>query len=135
MDFGDARCGVAISDALGITAQGLDTIAGGNMQKVAVALTLLALDNDAGEFVVGFPKNMNGTVGERGKRTQKFAKILGEVSGLPVTLWDERLTSVSAHNTLREANVRASKQKGSVDKIAAVLILQGYMAKNKNFGG
>ena len=128
---------MAVSDALGITAQGLDTVYESNMQKVASRLTAMAAELGAGEFVVGFPKNMNGTVGERGIRTQEFAKLLNETSGLPVTLWDERLTSVSAQNILKDSARRVRREKGNTDKISAVLILQGYMEKQNitNMGG
>jgi len=131
IDFGDARTGIAVSDLLGITAQGLDTLNEKNPERVAEYLCNLAKELNATEFVVGFPKNMNGTVGERGEKTQKFAKLLEERSGLSVKLWDERLTSTAAHNVLAEANVSGKNRKNAVDKIAAVMILQGYMESKK----
>ena len=127
VDFGEARIGVAVSDLLGITAQGLDTLKEKNMERVVAHLCKLAQELVAEEFVVGLPKNMNGTIGERGRRTQEFANLLEKKSGLSVKLWDERLTSVSAHNVLSEGNVRGKKRAAAVDKIAAVLILQNYM--------
>jgi len=134
VDFGDARCGIAVSDALGITAQGLDTLNEKNMERVVDYLCNLAKELGAAEFVVGFPKNMNGTIGERGKRTQEFAKLLEERSKLPVKLWDERLTSTAAHNVLAEANVSGKNRKNAVDRIAATMILQGYLASLNNGG-
>jgi len=128
VDYGEARVGIAASDLLGITAQGLDTLHEKDSSKVVAHLCALAKELNAGEFVVGFPKNMNGTVGERGERTQAFAKQLGEMSGIPVKLWDERLTSSAAHGVLAESGVSGKNRKGAVDKIAAVMILQSYMA-------
>ena len=130
IDFGEARTGIAVSDPLGITAQGLETFAEKDIIKVVEHLCTLAKEYNSREFVVGFPKNMNGTVGERGERTREFAKLLEERSGLPVKLWDERLTSSAAHNVLAEANVSGKNRKLAVDKIAAVMILQNYMAAN-----
>ena len=131
VDFGDSRTGVAVSDYLGFTAQGLDTLKEKNTLRIVEHLIRVAAFYGASEFVVGLPKNMNGTIGERGKKTKKFAEELSERSGLPVTLWDERLSSVSAHNTLSEGNVRGQKRKDSVDRIAAVLILQGYLESKR----
>jgi putative Holliday junction resolvase len=127
VDYGDARVGIAVSDALGITAQGLDTLQEKDTTKVIAHLCALAKEYNATEFVVGFPKNMNGTVGERGEKTQEFAKLLKDASEIPVKLWDERLTSSAAHNVLAEANVSGKNRKNAVDKIAAMLILQNYM--------
>ena len=127
IDYGEARVGIAVSDLLGITAQGLDTLNEKNQARVIEHLRGLAKEYNAAEFVVGLPKNMNGTLGERGIKTQEFAKLLEEASGISVKLWDERLTSAAAHNVLAEAQVSGKKRKNAVDKIAAVLILQGYM--------
>ena len=134
VDFGDARVGIAASDSLGVTAQGLDTLHEKNMERVIDHLCSLAKELSATEFVVGLPKNMNGTIGERGIRTQQFAKLLEEKSRLRVKLWDERLTSAAAHSVLAEGNVSGKKRAGAVDKIAAIMILQGYM-QSKNNGG
>ena len=131
VDFGDARVGVAVSDPLGITAQGLDTLNEKNMESAAEHLRNLASELGAAKFVVGFPKNMNGTIGERGKRTQEFAKLLEEKSGLPVILWDERLSSAAAHGVLAQSGVSGKKRTGAVDKIAATMILQSYMESIK----
>jgi len=128
IDFGEARTGIAVSDPLGITAQGLDTLQEKDIVKVVEHLCEISKEYDASEFVVGFPKNMNGSIGERGERTQEFAKLLEEQSRLHVKLWDERLTSSAAHNVLAEANISGKNRKGAVDKIAAVMILQSYMA-------
>jgi len=132
VDFGDARVGIAVSDLLGITAQGLDTLNEKNPKLVVAHLCKLAVELGVSEFVVGLPKNMNGTLGERAIKTQEFAKLLESDSGLPVILWDERLTSAAAHNVLAEANIRGKNRKNAVDKIASVMILQGYMDSKSN---
>ena len=101
------------------------------MQKVAEHTAELAKNLKAEKIVLGFPKNMNGTIGERGKKTKKFASILRELTGLEVILWDERLTTVSAHNLMNETNVRGKKRKDTVDRVAAAFILQAYLDSNK----
>ncbi len=127
VDFGDSRTGYAVSDALGFAAHTLEVYSEKNMLKVAEHTAHLALDLKAEKIVLGFPKNMNGTVGDRGKKSRKLAEILREKTGLQVILWDERLTTVSAHNLMNETNVRGKKRKESVDKIAAAFILQSYL--------
>ncbi len=127
VDFGDSRTGYATSDALGFSAHTLETYAEKNMTKVAHHTAELVEKLGAKKIVLGFPKNMNGTVGERGKKTKAFAKLLGTLVDCPIILWDERLTTVSAHNLMNETNVRGKKRKDSVDKIAAAFILQAYL--------
>ena len=131
VDFGDSRTGYATSDSLGFAAHTLETYNEKNMNKVAQHTAELAKNLNAEKIVLGFPKNMNGTIGERGKKTKAFAKLLRELTALEVILWDERLTTVSAHNLMNETNVRGKKRKDSVDKIAAAYILQGYLDSNK----
>ncbi|MDO4743673.1 MAG: Holliday junction resolvase RuvX [bacterium] len=131
VDFGDSRTGYATSDVLGFSAHTLETYSEKNMNKVAEHTAKLAKELNAEKIVLGFPKNMNGTVGERGKKTKAFAKLLREMTGLDVILWDERLTTVSAHSLMNETNVRGKKRKDSVDKIAAAFILQAYLDSNK----
>ena len=131
VDFGDSRTGYATSDALGFSAHTLEVYPERNMNKVAQHTAQLARDLGAERIVLGFPKNMNGTVGERGKKTKAFAKILRELTGLEIVLWDERLTTVSAHNLMNQTNVRGKKRKDTVDKIAAAYILQGYLDSKK----
>ncbi|MEJ8304078.1 Holliday junction resolvase RuvX [Saccharibacillus sacchari] len=127
LDYGDRRIGVAVSDAFGWTAQGIEVIQrredGSHLQRIVE----LAKLNEAEEVVVGLPKNMNGTIGPRGELCIEFAESLRELLGLPVHLWDERLTTVSAERTLLEADVSRKKRKQVVDKIAAGLILQNYL--------
>ncbi len=131
VDFGDSRTGYATSDALGFSAHTLEVYSEKNMKKVAEHTAELACRLGAEKIVLGLPKNMNGTVGERGKKTKAFAKILRELIEVEIIMWDERLTTVSAHNLMNETNVRGRKRKESVDKIAAAFILQGYLDSNK----
>ncbi|MBQ2932078.1 MAG: Holliday junction resolvase RuvX [Clostridia bacterium] len=131
VDFGDSRTGFATSDALGFSAHTLETYSEKNARKVAEYTAALAKKLNAEKIVLGYPKNMNGTVGERGKKTKAFAKLLGELTGLEVILWDERLTTVSAHNLMNATNTRGKKRKDSVDKIAAAFILQAYLDSTK----
>ncbi len=127
VDFGDSRTGYAASDALGMAAHTLEVFSEKSMMKVAEHTAQLAKELKAEKIVLGFPKNMNGTVGERGKKSKKLAAVLEEMTGLPVVLWDERLTTVSAHSLMNETNVRGKKRKAAVDKIAAAFILQAYL--------
>ncbi|GAB6929420.1 Holliday junction resolvase RuvX [Paenibacillus sp. JCM 10914] len=127
LDYGDRRIGVAISDVFGWTAQGLEVIErrrdGGELDRIAE----LVKEHEVGEVVVGLPKNMNGTIGPRGEICMEFASTLRESLSLPVHLWDERLSTVSAERTLLEADVSRKKRKQVVDKMAASLILQNYL--------
>ncbi len=132
VDFGDSRTGYAVSDALGFSANTYETFHEKNMMKVAEHTIELVQNLGAEKVVLGFPKNMNGTVGDRGKKTKTLAKILKEKLDCPIILWDERLTTVSAHNLMNETNVRGKKRKDSVDKIAAAFILQAYLDSCKN---
>ncbi|WP_019533548.1 Holliday junction resolvase RuvX [Paenibacillus ginsengihumi] len=127
LDYGDKTIGVAISDELGWTAQGLEVIRRSSAEKDLERLSEIVRDYGVTEIVVGLPKNMNGTIGPRGEICQAFAETLHEILHLPVRLWDERLTTVSANRTLLEADVSRKKRKQVIDKMAAALILQGYM--------
>ncbi|MFS0839816.1 Holliday junction resolvase RuvX [Paenibacillus sp. UNC499MF] len=127
LDYGDKTIGVAVSDLLGLTAQGIEVIRRASPQHDLDHLRRLIGEYEVTEIVVGLPKNMNGSIGPRGELCQEFAAQLTETFNLPVRLWDERLTTVSATRTLLEADVSRKKRKQVVDKIAAVLILQGYM--------
>ena len=127
LDYGDKTIGVAVSDLLGLTAQGIEVIRRASPQHDLDHLRRLIGEYEVTEIVVGLPKNMNGSTGPRGELCQEFAAQLTETFNLPVRLWDERLTTVSATRTLLEADVSRKKRKQVVDKIAAVLILQGYM--------
>jgi len=129
LDVGSKTVGVAISDALGWTAQGIETV------KIDEANGEFGIDRIAElmkeytitEFVVGFPKNMNNTVGPRGEASENYKKLLEETFSLPVKLWDERLTTMAAERMLIEADVSRKKRKQVIDKMAAVMILQGYL--------
>lgn len=129
LDVGSKTVGVAISDALGWTAQGLETIKI-NEEKQEFGFTKIGQiikDHEVNKIIVGLPKNMNGTVGPRGEASQFFATELERLFGLPVVLWDERLTTMAAERVLIEADVSRKKRKKVIDKMAAVMILQGYL--------
>jgi len=127
IDYGDRRIGVAVSDELGWTAQGLEVINRTNEERDLNRIEELVRAQQVGEIVVGLPKNMNGSIGPRGEICIAFAKQLEQALHMPVHLWDERLTTVSAERTLLEADVSRKKRKQVVDKMAASLILQNYM--------
>lgn len=130
LDYGSVTVGVAVSDALLITAQPVEVIK--RKSETKLRQTLARLEEIIGEYevdkiVLGYPKNMNNTLGERVERTEEFKEKLEKRTGLEVVLWDERLTTVSAMEVLKEGGVRRENRKTYVDKIAAVLILQGYL--------
>lgn len=130
MDFGSKTVGVAISDPLGITAQGIEIIRRERESMLRHTLTRLEeliVEYQVEEIVLGFPKNMNDTVGERAQKSLEFKDKLERRTGLPVTMWDERLTTVSADRAMIEAGIRRENRKEYVDKLAAVFILQGYL--------
>ncbi len=130
LDFGSKTVGVAISDALLVTAQGVETISRkspGKLRRTLARIEELILEYQVGKIVLGYPKNMNNTEGERCGKTLEFQEMLERRSGLSVVLWDERLTTVAAERTLMESGVRRERRKGYVDKVAAVLILQSYL--------
>lgn len=129
IDFGDSRTGFAISDLLGFGATSLPHCKEKNMLKVADHAVRLVQEHGAARIVLGFPKNMNGTIGPRGEKTKAFAQVLTQLLGedFPIILWDERLTTVSAHHLMNETNVRGQKRKNSVDSVSAAYILQGYL--------
>lgn len=130
LDFGSKTIGVAISDPLGLTAQGIEIIRRKSENKLRQSLArieALILEYEVSSIVLGFPKNMNNTVGERGEKTLEFKSTVERRTGLPVILWDERLTTVEAERTLIEGEVRRENRKQYIDKLAAVLILQGYL--------
>jgi len=130
LDYGSKTVGVAISDALCITAQGIETIQRkeeNKLRRTLARIEELVKEYEVDRIVLGFPKNMNNTIGERGEKTLEFRTMLERRIGLPVILWDERLTTVEAERTLIESNVRRENRKQYIDKIAAVFILQGYL--------
>ncbi|KIL41065.1 Holliday junction resolvase [Gordoniibacillus kamchatkensis] len=127
LDYGDKTIGVAVSDELGWTAQGVETVRRTTAERDFARLKELVAEFNVGEIVVGLPKNMNGTIGPRGEICIAFAREVEAILGLPVRLWDERLTTAAAQRTLLEADVSRKKRKAVIDKMAAALILQGYM--------
>lgn len=132
IDYGDARTGVAISDLLCSIVGTTYVIPSRNREKAVADIVKLAKDNLVGEIVVGLPKNMNGTEGIRAELCREFADRLREAAGLPVTMWDERRTTVEAHNILSQHNYHGKKRKNTVDAVAASLILEGYLAFRKH---
>lgn len=127
LDYGDRRIGVAVSDALQWTAQGIGVVETRRDGQELDEIAQLISQHEVSEIVVGLPKNMNGTIGPRGEICIAFAQSLREKLNLPVHLWDERLTTRSAERTLLEADVSRKKRKSVVDKMAAVLILQNFL--------
>lgn len=130
LDYGSKTVGVAISDPLGITAQGIETIhrkAEKKLRQTLARIEALAKEYEVDRLVLGFPKNMNNTIGDRAEKSLEFKEMLERRTGLPVVMWDERLTTVEAERTLIESKVRREDRKKYVDKIAAVFILQGYL--------
>ena len=130
LDYGSKTVGVAVSDGLGITAQGVEIIRRtqeNKLRKTLARIEELIAEYDVGILVLGYPKNMNNTIGERAEKTLAFKEMLERRTGLPIVMWDERLTTVAADRVLIEAGVRRENRKGYVDEIAAVFILQGYL--------
>ena len=130
LDFGSKTVGVAISDPLGYTAQGVEIIRRNSENKLRQTLArieVLILEYGVGSIVLGYPKNMNNTIGDRALKSEEFKEMLERRTGLTVTLWDERLTTVEANRTLIEGGVRREDRSKYVDKLAAVFILQGYL--------
>ena len=135
LDFGSRTTGVAVSDPLGITAQGVETIVRkdeNKLRQTCARIEELIKEYEIEEIVLGYPKNMNNTAGERAEKTEEFKAMLERRTGKPVILWDERLTTVAAERVLMESGVRRENRKAVVDKIAAVLILQGYLDSRGN---
>ena len=130
VDYGDARTGLALN--AGSFAFGAGCVRAEGMRRTAEEVAAAAAEKSAELIVVGNPINMNGTEGPRSEKCRAFAKMLGELSGIPVELYDERLTTVSAHNIMSELNVRGKKRKDNVDELSATIILQDYIDKHKN---
>ncbi len=127
LDVGSKRIGVAGSDSLGITAQAVETYVRVSPKRDLEHLTALALSRGAHAFVVGLPRNMDGSEGGQAADTRAFAQALEKASGLPILFEDERLTTRAAHDVLIQGNVRRGDRKKVVDKLAAVLILESYL--------
>lgn len=131
LDVGEKTIGVAISDELGWTAQGLETIRREGKKKDFARIEELIKKFDIGEIIIGLPRNMDGTIGMRGQMCQSFAEEIQKRFQIPVKLWDERFTTVSAERVLLSADVSRKKRKQVIDKIAAVFILQNYLDAQK----
>ena len=130
LDFGSKTVGVAVSDGLGLTAQGVEIIrrtSENKLRQTLARIESLIGEYEVGKIVLGFPKNMNNTIGERAEKTLAFKEMLERRTGLPIVMWDERLSTVSAMSVLKEGGVRREDRKQYVDKLAASLILQGYL--------
>lgn len=135
LDFGSKTVGVAVSDELHITAQGVEIIrrkAPAKLRQTLARIEELVGEYEVGEIVLGYPKNMNNTEGERCERTKEFKEMLERRTGVSVTLWDERLTTVAADKSMIEMGIRRENRKNYVDEIAAILILQGYLDYRAN---
>ncbi len=139
LDYGSVTVGVAISDGLLITAQGIETIRrkqDNKLRQTLARIEELIKEYEVERIVVGYPKNMNNTIGDRALKSEEFAKMIEKRTGLEVILWDERLTTVEAHKVMIQGDVRREDRNKVVDKVAAVIILQGYLDmlsyKNKN---
>lgn len=127
IDYGDARTGVALSDPTGFLAGQTFLIKSRKADVVLAELVALIRKQGAEELVMGYPRNMDGTVGPRAEKYAAFAKRLEEAAGMPVVLWDERRTTVDAHRILGEQGIRAKNRKDKIDSVAATLILEGYL--------
>ncbi len=130
LDYGSKTVGVAVSDALGLTAQGVETVTReeeGKLRRTLRRIEELAKEYEVDRIVLGCPKNMNNSLGDRAEKTEAFKEMLERRLGLPVILWDERLTTVAAERILMESGVRRENRKQVIDKVAAGLILQGYL--------
>ena len=132
VDYGDTRTGLAISDRTEFLASPVRTITERNAERLAHKVADAVKEQGAELIVVGLPINMNGTRGPRAEKCEEFAKMLGELVDCPVEMWDERSTTVTAHNILNTTNVRGKARKAVVDTVAATIILEGFMAHRRN---
>lgn len=133
LDVGDKTIGVAVSDLMGLTAQGVKTIKRVGKKKDIEALKEIIKERQVNKIVSGLPKNMNGTLGPQGEKVIKFCELLEEETGIKIEYWDERLSTVAAERTFIQGNVRRENRKGVIDMVAAVIILQGYLDRQRNF--
>lgn len=127
VDYGDARTGLAVCDRTEFLASPIGTIEERNAQLLAMKVAHMAEQYEVGEIIVGLPLNMNGSKGPRAEKCEAFADMLSQLTEVPVNMWDERSTTVSAHNILNETNVRGKKRKAVVDTVAATVILEAYL--------
>ena len=132
LDVGNKTIGVAVSDLMQLTAQGITTVRRKGIKKDLEELDKIIKEKEVTEIVVGLPKNMNGTLGPQSEKVVKFTEKLKTITDLEIKFWDERLTTVAAERSLIEADVSRQKRKKVIDMIAAVLILQGYLDMKRN---
>ena len=135
LDFGSKTVGVAVSDGLMLTAQGVEIIrrtSENKLRQTLARIEALIEEYEVGTLVLGFPKNMNNTIGERALKSLEFREMLERRTGLPVVMWDERLTTIEANRTLMESGVRRENRKEHLDQLAAIFILQGYLDSLRN---
>ena len=132
VDYGDARTGIAVSDNSEFLASPVGTIKEYNAERLAQKVADIAREQNAGEIIVGLPINMNGTEGPRAEKCREFGDMLRELVDVEVKMWDERSTTVTAHQFLNETNVRGKKRKAVVDTVAATVILESYLAYRRN---
>ena len=130
LDFGSKTVGVAVSDELMLTAQGLEIVrrqSPNKLRQTLARIEQIVTEYQVERIVLGYPKNMNNTIGDRAEKSLAFKETLERRTGIPVVMWDERLTTVEANRTLMESGVRRENRKAVIDKVAAGLILQGYL--------
>ena len=128
IDYGDARTGIAISDAMGMIVGQTTVIHSRRPEKTVLEIDRIIKESGAQKLVMGFPRNMDGSEGPRADLYREFAALIEQTAGMEVTLWDERRTTVEAHNILSDCNYHGKKRKNTVDAVAASLILEGYLA-------
>lgn len=133
LDVGDKTIGVAVSDLMGLTAQGVKTVKRVGKKKDIEELKAIIAERQVTKIVSGLPKNMNGTLGPQGEKVIKFCELLEQETGIKIEYWDERLSTVAAERTLIQGNVRRENRKSVIDMVAAVIILQGYLDRQRNF--
>ena len=131
IDYGDARTGVALSDLLCSIVGSTTVVPSRNREKAIADIVRIAKENQVGKIVVGLPRNMDGSEGPRAELCREFASVLAEATGLEIVMWDERRTTVEAHNILSQHNYHGQKRKNTVDAVAASLILEGYLNSQK----
>ena len=132
VDFGDTRTGIAVSDVSRFLATGIGYVSPGGIEKTAAKVAEIAAEQRAVAIIVGLPRNMDGSEGFRAERCREFAALVGEKSGLPVAMIDERMTTMSASRYLNETNTRGAKRKGVIDTLSAQIILQNALDRLKN---
>lgn len=130
IDYGDARVGIALSDLLGITAQGYATLKNTQDEALFLEIQKIIKEKEVEKIVLGLPKNMDNTEGFRAQATYEFAEKLKSYTDKEIVFWDERLSTVAAHSYMNSMDIRGKKRKGLVDTIAAALILENYMQSN-----